>query len=492
MKIKKTHLLLLILIISIAFRLYFSFQTPEYSDSNSYFHIRQIENIKETYKPISYDTLSFGGKQIRQVPVFHYIFAGLSFIPFAYKIIPTLLISLTIIISYLLALKITNNSTAALLSALMIAFLPSTIVPTLNKISIFSLILPLSLYMIYCLIRIEERKFLNQFVILCFILPIIHPLAFLVSASFFTYLILIFAEPKLKLSLLRKEAIIFSIFLALLIEFIIYKKAFLSLGLGIIWQNTPTQILAEHFKEANLLSMIYSVGIIPFILGITGIVFGIIKDKTHTALIVTSVAISPLILLGLKMLTLEDALIVLGPMLAIISAISMKKFFTYLKITKFSRYETASKYLILVLIAATIIIPIYSTAEGVIQNTITKDETTLLKTLNKETDTDITIASSVEEGHYITYFAKRKNVIDEEYIYIPNIDSRYNDIKTLYTTISGSEALAIAHKYDISYIYLSPRTKKIFKIKELPYATDEKCFRKIASSGEVEAYKVRC
>ena len=238
--------------------------------------------------------------------------------------------------------------------------------------------------------------------------------------------------------------------------------------------------------------MIYSVGIIPFILGITGIVFGIIKDKTHTALIVTSVAISPLILLGLKMLTLEDALIVLGPMLAIISAISMKKFFTYLKITKFSRYETASKYLILVLIAATIIIPIYSTAEGVIQNTITKDETTLLKTLNKETDTDITIASSVEEGHYITYFAKRKNVIDEEYIYIPNIDSRYNDIKTLYTTISGSEALAIAHKYDISYIYLSPRTKKIFKIKELPYATDEKCFRKIASSGEVEAYKVRC
>jgi len=117
---------------------------------------------------------------------------------------------------------------------------------------------------------------------------------------------------------------------------------------------------------------------------------------------------------------------------------------------------------------------------------------TLLTTLNQEADEDATIASSVEEGQYITYFAKRKNVIDKNFVYIPDIDSRYNGIKTLYTTISSTEALEIAHKYDINYIYLSPRTKKIFEIKELSYATDEKCFRKIASSGEVEAYKIRC
>ena len=492
MKINKGFLLFLIFLIAIVFRLYFSFQTPEYSDSESYFHIRQIENIKETYKPIGYDSLSFSGRQVKQLPVFEYFLAGLSFIPHAYKIIPLILMALTIIISYLLALRITNDNIASLLSALMIAFLPSIIVPTLNKISVFSLILPLSLYMIYCLIRIEEEKFLIQFVVLCFILPIIHPSALLVSASFFTYLILVFAEPKLRLSSLRKEAIIFSIFLALLIEFIIYKQAFLSLGLGIIWQNIPIQMLAEHFKEANLLSMIYSVGIIPFILGIMGIGFGIIRDKTHTALIVTSVAISSLILLGLKLLSLENALIMLGPMLAIISAITLKKFFTYLKITKFSKYETLTKYIIFILIIVTLIIPAYSTAEEVIQNTITKDEINLLETIDKEMDKDITVSSAAEEGHYITYFAKRKNVIDENFVYIPNIDSRYNDMQTLYKTISSSEALAIARKYNISYIYLSPRTKKIFEIKELPYITDEKCFRKVANSGQVEAYKIRC
>ena len=492
MKIKKDYLILLIFLIAIAFRLYFSFQTAEYSDSRTFFHITNIEHIKETYKPVNYDHLSFGERQIKQAPIFDYLLAGLSFIPYAYKIVPAILISLSVIISYFLALKLTLDKTAALLSALMVAFLPSVIVPTLNKISVFSLILPMILYMIYCLIRIEEKKFLNQFIILCFALPIIHPWALLVSVSFFIYIILIVAEPNLKLNLLRKEAIIFSIFLVLLIEFILYKKAFLSLGFSIIWQNIPAQMLAEHFKEANLWEIIYSVGVIPFILGIIGIVFGITRDKTHSGLIVISVAVSSMVLLSLRLLNLEDALILLGPILAIMSVISLKKFFQYLKLTKFSKYEKASKYLIFILITLTIIIPTYSTAKKVLGNTITEDEIDLLRMLNEETDKNAIIASSAEEGHYITYFAKRKNVIHEKFLYISSIELRYNNIKTLYQTISGSEALEIAHKYGINYIYLSPRTKKIFGIKDLPYTTNEKCFRKIASSGEVEAYKIRC
>jgi len=491
---KAIILLLLIFLVSIAFRLYFSFQTEYYSDSDSFFHIRYIGHIKEDYKPMNYDPLSFGGRQmlVTQLPFFDYILAGLSFIPHAYKIIPTVFISLTVIVSYLIALKLTEDNTAALLSALMTAFLPSILTPTLNKISVFSLILPLALYMVYCLIRIEEESFLNQFVILCFILPIIHPLALLVSASFMIYVILVASEPDLKINSLRKEAIIFSIFLALLIEFIIYKKAFLALGFSIVWQNIPSQMLSEQLEQANLLELIYSVGIIPFIIGIVGVIFGITKDKTHPMLITISVAIAPLALLALKMFTLSNTLIVLGPILAIISAITMKKFFTYIRITKFSRYELLSKYLVLALITLTIIIPAWSTAGQVIQGTITKDEITVLEQIGRETSKDMVIASSAEEGHYVTYFAKRKNVIDKTFLYIPNIDSRYNDIKTLYTTIADSEALEITHKYGINYIYLSHRTKKIFGIRGLKYDPDGKCFRKVANVGEVEVYKVRC
>lgn len=491
---KLTILLLSILIISISFRLYFSFQTQEYSDSKSYFHLRYIDHIKETYKPMAYDPLSFGGRQrqIRQVPVFDYLLAGLSFIPYAYKIIPTLLISLTALVAYLLALKLTEDHTAALLSALMTAFLPSIVVPTLNKISVFSLVLPLSLYMVYCLVRIEEEKYLNQFIVLCFLLPVIHPLTLIVSVSFFVYIILVASEPNLNLSSIRKEAIIFSIFLALLIEFIIYKKAFLSLGWAIVGQNIPTQLLAETLAKTSLLDIVYSIGVIPFIFGIVGIIFGITRDKTHSALIVTSIAVAPLTMLALKLLTLGDALIVLGPVLAITSAITIKKFFVYIKLTKFSGYETLSRYFMLALIILTIIIPVYYTASQVIKDTITKDEISLLMTLNKETEPETIIASSVEEGHYITYFAKRKDVIDNNFLYVPNIDARYNDIKMLYTTVSGSEASEIAQKYGTSYILLSPKTKETFGIKELKYATDEKCFRKVASSGDVEAYKIRC
>ncbi|MBM3200169.1 hypothetical protein FJZ53_04480, partial [Candidatus Woesearchaeota archaeon] len=331
---KATILVLLIFLTSIAFRLYFSFQTEQYSDSNSFFQVRYVDHIKETYKPMTYDQLSFGGRQrqIAQVPVFSYMLAGLSFIPHAYKIMPTIFASLTVLVAYLVALKLTEDNVAALLAALMTAFLPSLLVPTLNKITVLSLILPLSLYMVYCLIRIEEEAFMSQFVVLCFILPVIHPLSLLVSASFVVYIILVNSEPDLKLSSLRKEAIIFSIFLALLIEFIIYKKAFLSLGWSVVWQNIPSTALSEQIAHANLLDIIYSVGTVTFIFGIAGVIFGVSKDKTHSALIVTSVAVAPLVLLALKIFTLTNVLLILGPTLAVMSAVTMKKSFAYLRI----------------------------------------------------------------------------------------------------------------------------------------------------------------
>jgi len=278
----------------------------------------------------------------------------------------------------------------------------------------------------------------------------------------------------------------------LLIEFIIYKKAFLSLGWSVVWQNIPSTALSEQIAHANLLDIIYSVGTVTFIFGIAGVIFGVSKDKTHSALIVTSVAVAPLVLLALKIFTLTNVLLILGPTLAVMSAVTMKKSFAYLRITKFSKYEILVKWVLFLLIVGTIVVPSYFTSKQVILDTITDDEIKVLEQLKTETEADATVASSAEEGHYITYFAERKDVIDNNFLYVPNIESRYNDITLLYTTISDSEALEIARKYGINCIYLSQRTKDIFGIKELKYATNEKCFRKVASSGAVEAYKIRC
>ncbi len=492
MKSNKAYLILIILIAALAFRLYFSFQTPYFSDGESFSTLRSVNYILETHKFVVNDPLSFGGREQIGIPVFEYLLAGLSFIPYAYKIVPEILIVLTGLIAYLIALKLTDDKISSLLSALMVSFLPSVIVPTLNKLSVFSLLLPLSFYMVYCLIRIEEKMFLNQFVILSFVLPLVHHFALLVSVSLFAYIILIIAEPRLNLNALRKEAIIFSVFLGLLVEFIIYKKAFLALGMKIIWQNIPSELLAQSLTHANLLDIIYSLGVIPFIFGITGAVFGVMRDKTHVALLIISLGIAPLGLLVLKLIQLTDALIFLGPTFSILSALSFKKLFRYLKLTKFAQYRSSIKFFFFVLIFLTIIIPTYFTSEEVILDSISNDEVAVLTQLGNETDVESIIASSPEEGHYVSYFANRKNVMDTDFLYIPRIDTIYNDIKTLYTTISGSQALEITHKYGIDYIYLSPRTKKFFGIKELPYTTDGKCFRKIAESGEVEAYKIRC
>lgn len=67
MKINKK--LLLIFLFVFLFRLYFVFQTAYFSDDSSYSYARQLDYVKDNFKPMTYDELSYGGKPVLISPL---------------------------------------------------------------------------------------------------------------------------------------------------------------------------------------------------------------------------------------------------------------------------------------------------------------------------------------------------------------------------------------------------------------------------------------
>ena len=103
--------LLLIFLLILSFRLYFSFQTPNF-DYDAYFNIRQVDSIKEHDIPAFSDPLSYSGRTLPFLPLFHYIIALFTiFIPLAavLKILPNVFASLTVFVVYLAAYELTKR-----------------------------------------------------------------------------------------------------------------------------------------------------------------------------------------------------------------------------------------------------------------------------------------------------------------------------------------------------------------------------------------------
>src|SRR3989344_92257 len=229
MKLKPSTILIAIFLATLIFRLYFAFSTESFSSDESYFHLRLVNYIGENKLPMFYDDLSYGGQKIIYPQIFHMLLAILSFVPYFLKIFPALIASFLMIAVYLISKKITNSNTPSLLTAFLAAFIPIQIYNSVNQISIYQFIIPVILLLYLCLMNLENKKYFSSFLILSFIAPLIHPSSLLFIFSLVFYFILSNTE-SLFISRYKKEAIIFSFFLVLLINFLLYKTLFLQHG----------------------------------------------------------------------------------------------------------------------------------------------------------------------------------------------------------------------------------------------------------------------
>ncbi len=491
-KLKENWLLILIFLFVLFFRLIAVFQIEGFT-TDAYFNIKHINYISENYKPMSYDELSYGGRDVLISPGFHYILAFFNlFLPlqFVLKFLPELFLAMLVFVVYLISMAITKNKNASLFAALISGFVPLFVERTLNGVSVYSLLLLVMFYMFYCLIKmVEDKKYVSRFVVLSFVLPLIHPTSLVFIFSIIFYIIFLVSEG-MEVNNLRKEAFLFSIILILLVEFIIFKRAFLQHGFGLVNYNIPEQIIEDYFRNVTIFSLMAGVGVIPLIFGVVGIYNGVFKTKNRGVLLLTGLILSVLFLLAMKLIDFFIGLMILGIALAVLSSLGISLVYKYISITRFSKYSSYFSYFFIFLVILLSVAPSVNSARNVLEESVSDNELAVLGLIKNDPLRGVVLAG-IEGGDLINVVTGKGNVMDTNFLLVDDAIDRAKNIRESFTTSSQAIALENFNKYNIKYIYLSDRVRERYNISQIEYAKIGECFEELGR-GEIEAYKIIC
>ncbi len=495
MKIKQEYVVLaLIFCFVLGFRLFFALKNPNFTDSISYFNIRQIEHIKQTALPLYQDDLSYSGRFLVFLPFFQYLLAISSFfLPMMVvgKLMPAIFASSLVLITYLISFEITNSKESSLFTALVSGFIPVFVDETINVVSEYTLAIPLTLAVIYFLMKVrDDRRAVPLFLVSIFFLAITHLSVFVVIISMLFYLVLIRLE-NLKHSKAEMELILFSSFFVTWLGFVLFKRAFLLYGQAVVWQNIPLTIMAQHFKNFSVLEAIYKIGIIPFVFGFYMIYKTVFIEKDRRLYLLMSFALTVFILVWLRLIMLDLGLVYLSVFLTLLFSPFYKTLTDYIKKTRFSKNKGWFVVLLLLVFVVTAFLPCVGYANSAIERGFGEEEIRAFEWVRDKTKEDVVVLATLDEGHLVTAIAQRRDVVDDNFLMQPNADMRLNDVKIIYTTRFETEAIRLLNKYGVDYIFFSERARKEYKIEQMSYVEDEKCFR-LVYNNSVKIYQSLC
>jgi hypothetical protein len=481
------YLLLSIFILTLATRLIIAFTIPNLT-YDSYFHVRQVEHITTTGIPIYEDNLSYGGRETFFLPVFHYLAAFFNiFLPIdlVTKLLPNILIASLTIIIYLISQRITKSKHASLFSAFIAGYLP--IMYQTNHFSPNSLALPLIFLSIYAFLNIEKKKFLYLYLLSFLVVSLTSSAVSLLLIGLIFYILLSLLE-KRRTRKAEIELIIFSLFFFLWIQFLFFKNTLINEGLSFIWQNVPSQIILEYFPNFSIVEVILLIGAIPVLFGIYFIYKSLFKINKPRTYLLISFFLSTGILSWLGLIQFNLALTFVGLILAILFSLSYQSIEDYFYKTKFTKLKKYLPFLTIIILATSTIIPSYNFAMN--QNTPSNEEIEAFQWLNENTPQNSKVAASLEEGHLITYYGQRKNMIDDQFTLIEDIEERFNDLNSIFITKFETHALDIFNKYDTDYIVFTTSSKDKLHLRRPGYIHGE-CFDKVYDN-ETRVYQIKC
>ncbi len=490
---REQKILLAIFLGVLIFRLIFAFLTPHY-DYEAYFNIRQIDNIAKHGIPVFHDELSYGGRTFLFSPIFHYILAPfyLAIPPFALKILLNVFASCLVFIIYFIAKKLTNNTNISLFTAFISAFIPIYIVNTLNAVSIYSIMIPLFFLMIYLLMNLTYKKYVNYFIILVLILPLIHFSAILLVISLIFYLMFIRIE-HLKQKRIELEVILFGIFFVAWFYFLIFKNAFIFHGTAVVWRNVPLQIISRYFGEVSLLESLLTIGFIPFISGIYIVYRYVFREKDKNIYLLIGIVLSIVLLIWGRLIQPPVGLMFLGITLTLLFARFFKLFFFKLSKTKLANYKKHIFIFFIILFVATSVVPSFYYSKGQIDATPSEDVIEAFEWINQNSEEEDAVLATITEGYLVTSVAKRKNVADNKFLLIKDAEQRIDDIQTMYKTLYKIDATRLLNKYEVRYIVFSDIAKEEFDIDNLRYIEeDDECFELVYDKKDIKIYESYC
>ena len=481
----------------LSIRLVLAFMIPEFT-YESYFHLREVEHIVETGVPFYYDTLSYGGRELAFLPFFHYLAALFNLIlpiNLVAKILPNILTALLVPISYLISRKMTGHETGSLIAAFIAGFLP--ILYYTNGFTVTALFLPLIFVSIYLYLNIEEgakkndprlSRYIYFYVATLFILCITSPLAAILLIGLGIYALLSVLEGK-KIYRQEVEVMFFSLFLYVWVQFIFFKKSLLEEGISFVWQNVPTKIIAQYFPKFSLGVALVLVSIIPFLAGAVVVYRSLFQLKDQKSYLLISLAIAASVLTWLRLIRFRQSLAFFSVILAIFFSIFYQDVEGYVQKTKLT---TLQKYLL----PLTIIILLFSTVLPAINTALLQDvpsaeEVDAFKWLKENTPPSTTVLATLDEGHLISYYGKRKNLMDDQFTLIHDVDTRFQALTSLYTTKFQTETLDLADQYNIEYFVLTPSAKEKYQLKDKIPSITPRCFDNVYQN-ETTIFKLKC
>ena len=489
--------LIVILVSAFLFRVWLSAKSDFFSDSKSYFNLRQIESIRERGLPIIRDGLSYSGRTFSFVPGMHYLLAAVLLISGG-LIGKSLLLKLALaaaevtaaLVGYLIVLETSMKKKAALISAFGIAFSPILIENTLNRISTYSLSVPINLLLIYLFIRSENSKRAAIGFIIALICAAFIDQLVLVTIIGLSVYVIIASSDGIEVGGGKKELIIFSVIFLIWFELIVFKEAILAHGWSILWGNIPPTILSRYFRNINMLLVIYRINALAFLGGAYVLYTNMLGDKKDSIYLFTGMIFTLLGMLWLKLIDFNSGLLGLGLMFTILFGYSFYMIDEYISKTKIAAARKAIILAIALLFIGTTFSAAYSSAIKSVEELPGRDELEALHFL-RVLDKDGTIMSAPESGFYIEYFAEKPTVLDSDFLTIADAERRYEDVKQVYSTPYSIKAIELMEKYDARLIYLSKREIEEYSVSELQYK-DDKCFEEVYNSSAVKIFMRRC
>lgn len=494
---KSTKILIALFAGTLAIRLIIAFTVPNLT-YESYFHLRQVEHIVDTGLPLFYDPLSYGGRELAFLPFFHYLAALFSFFfpsILVAKVLPNLFIALLVPITYLISKKMTEHEPGSLIAAFIAGFLP--ILYFTNSFTVTSLFLPLIFLAIYLYLNIEEgakkdnpqlMKYIYAYAVVFFLLCITSPLAAIMLIGFGIYTLLSLVEKK-KIHREEVEVMLFSISLYVWVQFLFFKKSLLAEGISFVWQNIPSPIIAQYFPKFSLGVALVLVGIVPFLTGAAVVYRSLFQLKNQKSFLMISLVIATSVLTWLRLIRFRQSLAFFSVILAILFAAFYQDVEQYFQKTKLSHYQ---KYLLpftIIILLLSTVLPAVNTA--LYQDTPSPEEVQAFIWLSENTSANSTILATLDESHLVTYYAKRKNLIDDHFMLVDDAETRFQALTSLFTTKFRTEALDLADQYKIEYFVLTPSAKEKYQLKrELPYIT-RRCFDTVYQN-ETTIFKLKC
>jgi hypothetical protein len=481
-------ILLLVLLAGLFWiRMELSTSTPALS-YDSYLTVRNVEHIHDTGSPLRDDQFSITGQKRISNPIFDYFLAGLIFIsPAMYKVLPNLFMILLLIPVYFITRRITGSPITSFMAVLLAASGPIVFASYLNTPSEA----PLAIFLFLAIIAMLHDPDSHLFTIILFtiLLTFLSPVIFILALTLLTIIIILRVEgfgidPRIN------ELFFFTLLLAVWFYVIIFKEALFSQGVQVIWQNLPTELANISFGNITLLTTLYGLGVVTFLLGTFGMYHALFENRERNSYAIVASALAVTVALLLQIIPVEFGLVLLTLFLSVMAAYGLLITLRYMRRTKTPWIVYPFVAILGVFFIFSAILPALVNARIELQDSPTAEDIASLQQLALRLPNDAILLTTVKEGAVTQYYSERKTVTDNDFLLINKGDELVNDIDSVYTSRFRTPVVGRAEKLGFTHILLTRVARERYGRERL-YSADAYCLPS-ETVGNIVLYRIVC